>query len=188
MFFALGIEKEYEQKVLPDGKFNVDGFLCVFDVSVVPSRSLEKQLEVVTNILINVIKTKKPVVLATTKNDEFNEAYVREVEKLVARKEFKGAIPIIETSAHQNINVDTAFIALAHLIDRFKGRTKIVPYLESVRMRKEVLNSTTDAYQTMIQSQVIAFHKYQYFYYFIYRLIFLNIHYFEKKNYLLLFT
>ncbi|XP_025422551.1 rho GTPase-activating protein 190 isoform X4 [Sipha flava] len=150
----LGIEKEYEQKVLPDGKFNVDGFLCVFDVSVVPSRSIEKQLEVVTNILINVIKTKKPVVLVTTKNDEFNEAYVREVEKLVARKEFKGAIPIVETSAHQNINVDTAFIALAHLIDRFKGRTKIVPYLESVRMRKEVLDSTTDAYQTLIQTQV----------------------------------
>ncbi|XP_025200481.1 rho GTPase-activating protein 190 isoform X1 [Melanaphis sacchari] len=150
----LGIEKEYEQKVLPDGKFNVDGFLCVFDVSVVPSRSIEKQLEAVTNILINVIKTKKPVVLVTTKNDEFNEAYVREVEKLVSRKEFKGAIPIVETSAHQNINVDTAFIALAHLIDRFKGRTKIVPYLESVRMRKEVLENTTDAYQTLIQSQV----------------------------------
>lgn len=152
--FFSGIEKEYEQKVLPDGKFNVDGFLCVFDVSVVPSRSIEKQLEAVNNILINVIKTKKPVVLVTTKNDEFNEAYVREVEKLVARKEFKGAIPIVETSAHQNINVDTAFIALAHLIDRFKGRTKIVPYLESVRMRKEVLDCTTDAYQTLIQTQV----------------------------------
>ncbi|XP_050438253.1 rho GTPase-activating protein 190 isoform X3 [Adelges cooleyi] len=150
----LGIEKEYEQKVLPDGKFNVDGFLCVFDVSVVPSRSLEKQLEAVNNILLNVMKTKKPVVLVTTKNDEFNEAYVREVEKLVARKEFKGAIPLIETSAHQNINVDTAFIALAHLIDRFKGRTKIVPYLESVRMRKEQLDCTTDAYQTLIHSQV----------------------------------
>ncbi|XP_050529458.1 rho GTPase-activating protein 190 isoform X3 [Daktulosphaira vitifoliae] len=150
----LGIEKEYEQKVLPDGKFNVDGFLCVFDVSVVPSRSIEKQLEAVTNILLNIIKTKKPVVIVTTKNDEFNEAYVKEVEKLAARKEFKGAIPIIETSAHQNINVDTAFIALAHLIDRFKGRTKIVPYLEAVRMRKELLDSTTDAYQTLIHSQV----------------------------------
>ncbi|VVC36948.1 Hypothetical protein CINCED_3A007446 [Cinara cedri] len=150
----LGIEKEYEQKVLPDGKFNVDGFLCVFDVSVVPSRSIEKQVEAVNNILTNLVKTKKPVVLVTTKNDEFNEAYVREVEKLVARKEFKGAIPIVETSAHQNINVDTAFIVLAHLIDRFKGRTKIVPYLESVRMRKEVLDNTTDAYQTLIQLQV----------------------------------
>jgi len=126
----------------------------VFDVSVVPSRTIEKQLEAMTNILINVIKTKKPVVLATTKNDEFNEAYVREVEKLVARKEFKGCIPIIETSAHQNINVDMAFLALANLIDRFKGRTKIIPYLESVRIKKEILDNTTQAFHTMIQSQV----------------------------------
>jgi hypothetical protein len=39
-----GIEKEYEQKVLPDGRFSVDGFVCVFDVSTVPSRSIEKQV------------------------------------------------------------------------------------------------------------------------------------------------
>lgn len=141
--------------MLPDGKFNVDGFICVFDVSIVPSRTIEKQLEVVSNILINVIKTKKPVVLVTTKNDELNAAYVREVEKLLMRKEFKGLVPIVETSAHKNINVDTAFIVLANLIDRFKGRTKIIPYLESVRLRKEVLNNTTVAYQTLIQSQVI---------------------------------
>lgn len=60
-----GIEKEYEQKVLPDGKINIDGFLCLFDVSVVPSRSLEKQVEVVTAILNNLIKTKKPVILVS---------------------------------------------------------------------------------------------------------------------------
>ena len=34
----LALEGEYEQRVLPDGKFNVDGFLLVFDVSLVPNR------------------------------------------------------------------------------------------------------------------------------------------------------
>ncbi|XP_015375503.1 PREDICTED: rho GTPase-activating protein 190-like isoform X2 [Diuraphis noxia] len=129
----LGVEEKFEQKVLPAGKFNVDGFLCVFDVSVVPGRSIEKQLETVTNILKNVKSTTKPVVLVTTKNDKLNEAYVQEVQKLVSRNEFKKAIPIVETSAYLNVNVDAAFIALAHIIDRFKGRTKIVPYLESVK-------------------------------------------------------
>lgn len=66
----LGIEKEYEQKVLPDGKLNLDGFLCVFDVSVVPNRTIEKQIEIVANILNNLIKTKKPIVLVTTKRSE----------------------------------------------------------------------------------------------------------------------
>lgn len=64
--FFLGIEKEYEQKVLPDGKINIDGFLCIFDVSVVPSRTLEKQVEMVTCILNNLIKTKKPVILVSS--------------------------------------------------------------------------------------------------------------------------
>lgn len=63
IIFVLGIEKEYEQKILTDGKISIDGFLCIFDVSVVPSRTLEKQVEVVTSILNNIIKTKKPVVV-----------------------------------------------------------------------------------------------------------------------------
>lgn len=40
----LGIEKEYEQKLMPDGRLTVDGFLCVYDVSHVPGRSWEKQV------------------------------------------------------------------------------------------------------------------------------------------------
>ena len=40
----LGLEREYEQRVLPDGRFNVDGFLLVFDVSMVPNRPIERQV------------------------------------------------------------------------------------------------------------------------------------------------
>ena len=90
MFFFVGIEKEYEQKLMPDGKMNVDGFICLFDVSMVPSRPIERQVDFVANILSNLVKTKKPIVLATTKNDEAFDGFVREAEKLVARKEFKG--------------------------------------------------------------------------------------------------
>ncbi len=46
-FSLAGIEREYEQKLMPDGKFIVDGFLCVFDVSLVPNRVPEKQTEFV---------------------------------------------------------------------------------------------------------------------------------------------
>ena len=68
-----GIEKEYEQKVLPEGKINVDGFVCIFDVSQVPNRSLERMVELTAAILNTCVKSKKPVVLVTTKNDEANE-------------------------------------------------------------------------------------------------------------------
>ena len=59
--------------MIPDGKLNIDGFLCVFDVSVVPNRSIKKQIDIVANILNNLMKTKKPIILVTTKNDEANE-------------------------------------------------------------------------------------------------------------------
>ena len=76
-----GIEKEYEQKVLPDGKLLVDGFLCIFDVSAVPNRSLERMVELTAQILGNLIKTKRPVVLVTTKCDEANEVRLKNIEK-----------------------------------------------------------------------------------------------------------
>lgn len=150
----LGIEKEYEQKVLPDGKLNIDGFLCVFDVSLVPNRAIEKQVEIVANILNNLMKTKKPVVLVTTKNDDANEQFVKEAEKLIMRKEYKGSILIIETSAHENINVDLAFMILAQLIDKTKMRSKVVPFAEAARARKELLDASTESLQRLIRIHV----------------------------------
>lgn len=150
----LGIEKEYEQKILPDGKLNIDGFICVFDVSIVPSRALEKQIEFIAAILNNLIKTKKPIVLVTTKNDDANEMYVREADKLVQRKEYKGAIPLVETSAHENVNVDLAFLLLAQMIDRSKIRSKIIPYSEAARSRKELMDAASEAFLRLIKLHV----------------------------------
>ncbi|XP_053593266.1 rho GTPase-activating protein 190 isoform X1 [Microplitis demolitor] len=150
----LGIEKEYEQKVLPDGKLNIDGFLCVFDVSVVPNRSIEKQIEIVSNILNNLIKTKKPVLLVTTKNDDANEQYVKEAEKLISRKEYKSSISVVETSSHENINIDAAFLVLAQIIDKTKVRSKIIPFSEAARLRKELLDASTESLQRLIRIHV----------------------------------
>ena len=75
----------------------------------VPNRTLEKQVETSAQILNNLLKSKKPVVLVTTKNDEGNEIFMREAERLVNRKEYKGTVPLVETSSHENINVDQAF-------------------------------------------------------------------------------
>lgn len=150
----LGIEKEYEQRYLPDGKFNVDGFICVVDVSEIQGRSLDRNIEQSAVILGNLMKTKKPVVLATTKNDEATDMFVREVERLVNRKEFRGCIPLIETSAHENVNVDLAFVVCSQLHDRSRGRAKIIPYFEAVRYRKEALDFATDAYIAILRINV----------------------------------
>jgi GTPase SAR1 family protein len=88
--------------------------------------SIVSKVEFLAGVLNNLIKTKKPVVLVTTKNDEANEVYVKEAERLVQRKEFKGTVMMVETSAHENINIDQAFITLAQMIDRTKGRPKVI--------------------------------------------------------------
>nr|XP_027204834.1 rho GTPase-activating protein 190-like isoform X2 [Dermatophagoides pteronyssinus] len=149
----LGIEKEYEQHYLLDGKFNVDGFICVFDVSQIQGRSIERQIELTALILNSLLKTKKPVVLATTKNDEYSERYVREAEKLVNRREFKGLIPLVETSAHDNVNIDLAFWACVQR-DWTKGKTKILSYHEAFQRQQDKLVIVNDAYLTLIKSNI----------------------------------
>ncbi|XP_050671751.1 rho GTPase-activating protein 190-like [Leptidea sinapis] len=150
----LGIEKEYEQRLIPDGKLSVDGFLCVYDVSLVPGRTWEKQNEITAAILQNIIKLKKPVVLVTSKNDESCEQGVREAERLVQRKEFKGSIPIVETSSHDNVNVDQAFFLLAQMIDKSKARIKVANYAEALRIRREQLDFVTEAFTQLIRIHV----------------------------------
>ena len=73
---------------MPDGRFAVDGFVLVYDVSMVPNRSPEKQTEFCAQILSNIMKCRpqKPCVIAATKCDEANEILVRELERLVNRK------------------------------------------------------------------------------------------------------
>ncbi|XP_074603489.1 rho GTPase-activating protein 190 isoform X4 [Brevipalpus obovatus] len=150
----LGIEKEYEQRYLNDGRFMVDAFLCVFDVSDVQGRMLDRAVEYTALILNNLIKTKKPVVLVTTKHDEANEYYVREAERLINRKEFRGLLPMIETSAHDNVNVDLAFITCLQMLDRTRRGVKLIPYYDALRLRKETLDFATEAYHSLIRNQI----------------------------------
>ena len=150
----LGIEIEYEQKYLNDGRFNVDGFVCVYDVSEIQGRTLEKNVEHTALILSSLLKTKKPIVLATTKQDEGNDIYLREAERLINRKDFRGYIPMIETSAHENINTDLPFIVCAQMIDRTKGKAKILLYQEAMRYRKEILDFAHETFMALIRMHV----------------------------------
>ncbi|XP_077499589.1 rho GTPase-activating protein 190 isoform X3 [Amblyomma americanum] len=155
----LGIEKEFEQRLLPDGRLNVDGFVCVYDVSHVPGRPADKQAEFVAALLQTLVRTRKPVVLAATKTDEACEVHLREAERLVARKELRGQVPLVETSAHENVNVDLAFLLVAQLVDRgAKGSSRwggrVPSFLEASRARREALDQATDAFQALVRAQV----------------------------------
>jgi 50S ribosomal subunit-associated GTPase HflX len=123
-------------------------------VSLVPNRTLEKQVETSAQILNNLLKSKKPVVLVTTKNDEGNEIFMREAERLVNRKEYKGTVLLVETSSHENINVDQAFFLVASLVDRTRGRTRILSYADANRHRRDLLELATAGFMRLVQGEV----------------------------------
>ena len=148
------MEDGYEQKLMPD-KITIDGFLCCFDVSRVSERPLEKQVEYCIVLLKNAIKTKKPVVLVTTKNEIGEMVSVREVERIMTLKDFKGAIPVVETSAHENVNVETAFLLLAHMIDKSKTRTKVIPFAEAMKSRKEIKDVAREAFKSLLRTKIV---------------------------------
>lgn len=149
-------DSSYEQKLMPDGKVNIDGILCCFDVSNVTDRSLEKQVEFCVVLLNNAMKTKKPVVLVTTKNDSVDTDYVKEVEKMLTRKEFsKHSIPIVETSAHENVNVESAFLLLAHMMmDKSKARNKVISYSEASKAKKELMEVAKEAFKNLMRNKI----------------------------------
>ena len=156
VFFHIpGMEDGYEQKLMPDGKMGIDGFLCCFDVSRVSERPLEKQVDYCVVLLKNAIKTKKPVVLVTTKNEIGEMASVREAERISTLKEFKSAIPLVETSAHENVNIETAFLLLAHMIDKSKTRTKVIPFAEAMKSRQEIKDVAKEAFKHLLRTKIV---------------------------------
>lgn len=129
----LGMEEEYERRVMPDGRLTIDGFICVFDVSAVPNRSIAEQVKYVSAIISRLLIHKKPLVLVTTKNDEANDCYIREAKSICQRKDYKGKIHMVETSSHEDVNIDLAFLVLAQMIDKSRSRDKIRTYGEEAR-------------------------------------------------------
>ncbi|KRZ38257.1 Rho GTPase-activating protein [Trichinella pseudospiralis] len=150
----LGVEHDYEQRTLPEGRTNVDGFVCVFDVSSVAGRSVERQCEFVLAVLQSALKTKKPVVLATTKHDRADERSLKALDRLLGRRELRSLAPLVETSAHLGVNVEVPFLMLICLADRSRGKPRLTQFNDAVKRRQEIIDVATAAYLQAIRKTV----------------------------------
>ena len=61
---------------------------------------------------------------------------------------------MVETSAHENVNVDAAFYTLAQMIDRTRGRSRILSYYEAAHARREQLDLATETYLRLVRMHV----------------------------------
>lgn len=150
MYFCtdqLGLEQDFEQKQMPEGKLQVDGFLLCVDVSRGMNRSFDDQMKFVTNLFNHLGKTKKPIVLVLTKCDEGVERYIKDSHTFAITKK---NLPVVETSARSNVNVDLAFLTLIQLIDKSKGKPKIIPYFEALKHQSQLIASAKDRYEWLV--------------------------------------
>ncbi|XP_056449553.1 rho GTPase-activating protein 35 [Gadus chalcogrammus] len=150
MYFCtdqLGLEQDFEQKQMPEGKLQVDGFLLCVDVSRGMNRNFDDQLKFVSNLYSQLSKTKKPMVLVLTKCDEGVERYIKDSHTFAITKK---SLPVVETSARSNINVDLAFLTLVQLIDKGRGKPKIIPYFEALKLQSQQIASAKDRYEWLV--------------------------------------
>ncbi|XP_060615470.2 LOW QUALITY PROTEIN: rho GTPase-activating protein 5 [Anolis sagrei] len=145
----LGLEQDFEQKQMPEGKLNIDGFLLCIDVSQGCNRKFDDQLKFVNNLYIQLSKSKKPIIIAATKCDECVEHYLREVQAFASNKK---NLLVVETSARFNVNVETCFTALVQMMDKTRGKPKIIPYLDAYKTQRQLVVTSTDKFEKLVQT------------------------------------
>ncbi|XP_062456685.1 rho GTPase-activating protein 35 [Rhea pennata] len=158
MYFCtdqLGLEQDFEQKQMPDGKLLVDGFLLCVDVSRGMNRNFDDQLKFVSNLYNQLAKTKKPIVVVLTKCDEGVERYIRDAHAFALSKK---NLQVVETSARSNVNVDLAFSTLVQLIDKSRGKAKIIPYFEALKQQSQQIAAAKDKYEWLV-SRIVKNHN-----------------------------
>ncbi|XP_041729229.1 rho GTPase-activating protein 35 [Coregonus clupeaformis] len=158
MYFCtdqLGLEQDFEQKQMPEGKLMVDGFLLCVDVSRGMNRNFDEQMKFITNLYNQLAKNKKPVVLVLTKCDEGVERYIKDSHTFALAKK---NLQVVETSARSNVNVDLAFLTLVQLIDKGRGKPKIIPYFEALKQQSQQIASAKDHYEWQV-SRIVKNHN-----------------------------
>jgi len=98
---------DYPQlKTFPKDKLSIDAFLCIHDLS------SSKQISDLLFLLHSLFKTRRPVIVITTKNDliENQTQLAIQFEHSIRRSTSSDSqlllnIPIIHTSAHEHINI-----------------------------------------------------------------------------------
>ncbi|XP_041466502.1 rho GTPase-activating protein 35-like isoform X9 [Lytechinus variegatus] len=147
----VGDETNFPQKILPDGKFPVDGYLIIYDVSRSPGH--EKQIEWLTKLQSQLHKAKRPVVVVAAKFDEAWDQYVRDAKAFA----MKIKAPLIETSSQEGVNVDLAFATIASKIDK-RGGPKELPFTAGNEQRQKVITRAVDEYESMLKLEVTNYH------------------------------
>ncbi|KAI1895585.1 hypothetical protein AGOR_G00107750 [Albula goreensis] len=151
----LGLEQDFEQKQMPDGKLNIDGFVLCIDVSKGCNRKFDDQMKFVNSLYSQMAKSKKPIIIAATKCDECVEQYLRDLQAFASNKK---NLLVVETSARYCVNVDLCFQALTQQMDKTRGKPKTIPYLDAYKIQRQLVATVSDKFEKLIVQSVKDYH------------------------------
>ncbi|KAJ3613448.1 hypothetical protein NHX12_019697 [Muraenolepis orangiensis] len=151
----LGLEQDFDQKQMPDGKLIPDGFVLCVDVSKGCNRKFDDQMKFVGSLYMQIGKSKKPIVLAATKCDECVEQHLRDLQAFAANKK---NLVIVETSARTGVNVELCFHALIQQLDKTRGKPKTVSYLDAYKVQRQLVAVVSDRFEKAVLQTVRDYH------------------------------
>ncbi|KAG7253359.1 hypothetical protein CRUP_020764, partial [Coryphaenoides rupestris] len=151
----LGLEQDFDQKQMPDGKLAIDGFMLCVDVSKGCNRKFDDQMKFVGSLYMQISKSKRPIVLAATKCDECVEQHLRDLQAFAASKK---NLVVVETSARTSVNVELCFHALIQQLDKTRGKPKTVSYLDAYKVQRQLVAMVTDRFEKVVLQTVRDYH------------------------------
>jgi hypothetical protein len=140
---------DYPQiKTFPKDKITIDGFLCIHDLS------STKQISDLLFLLHSLFKTRRPILLITTKNDliENQSNLTLQFEQSIRRSSSSDSqllsnIPIIHTSANEHVNIQGVLELALYACDEPTLLSSRKSSYSNILMPKYIPPSYEDAYK-----------------------------------------
>uniref|UniRef100_A0A5K3FE37 Rho GTPase-activating protein n=1 Tax=Mesocestoides corti TaxID=53468 RepID=A0A5K3FE37_MESCO len=169
-FEKLGQEQHCQQESFHNpGPLEVHGFLVIYDVSRraschdLPDHH-QQQFSFLVDVLTLISKRKKPIVVVASKRDAVDEQCLSGVIQFLQKSADFRKIPIVEVSAHRNINVELAFLTLARLLDGTGNgnksrcsKIKLLSYQDAIREQEEHQRRLREAFVNRVSLSPVGF-------------------------------
>ena len=144
-------------RALPKEKLGIDGFLCIYDLSA------ERSHADFLSLLHVSLKTRRPVLIVTTKNDRLahQSKFALQFEQAIHAS--LPTIPIVHTSAHEHVNIQSVLELALYACDETSRKSlptnKYQPptFAEAGKNEQSLKHVIQTEYRTLLNRHVPDF-------------------------------
>ena len=154
--FRLDEKSASQSKAFPKEKITIDGFLCIYDLS------SERSLGDFLSLLHGAVKTRRPVLIVTTKNDRLAEQSTFALEFEQAIHGPLPTIPIVHTSAHEHVNIQSVLELALYACDEstrksLTNKYQAPSFAEAWKNEQSLKHVIQTEYRTLLNRHVPDF-------------------------------